>query len=168
MAGSVSSRSKVLILLLITAAAAASSFDQGAAVPVTKGGAGQILANALLCFNKKIIYSKCYEAYRLDERGYLNVPPQATDLFCNGPCLAETQGLLKCIDNTFSNFRFNNKATMADIRGTIQAACSFTKQRGNFNVGDYIQSESSSSTRIPNAARVHAFLLSAGCLIFLF
>ncbi|KAE8076830.1 hypothetical protein FH972_015454 [Carpinus fangiana] len=52
----------------------------------------QITAKALLCFNNKYIYSSYEESYRLSERGNLNVPPQSTDEYCGGPCLAKGYG----------------------------------------------------------------------------
>ncbi|WJX17832.1 hypothetical protein P8452_07701 [Trifolium repens] len=53
---------------------------------------GQNIVKALSCFENKL------------------VPPEATDFFCSGPCLIETQLLLECIDNMLSNFIFYNKA----------------------------------------------------------
>lgn len=61
------------------------------------------------------IYSGCDEAYRLTQSGNLNVPPEATELFCNGPCLAETRLALSCINDVISDFLFYNKATVRDI-----------------------------------------------------
>ncbi|XP_058189945.1 uncharacterized protein LOC131307459 [Rhododendron vialii] len=93
-------------------------------------GPAQTLTNALLCFNNKFIYNRCSEAYRLNQSGDLSVPPEATDEFCNGACLSETQGMLSCIDDIVSGFLFYNKATTRDITGTLHSACSYTKQRG--------------------------------------
>lgn len=76
------------------------------------------------------LYSGCDEAYRLNPSGNINVPSGATDLFCNGPCLAETQLVLNCIDNLLSNFIFYNKATMPEVRYALNAGCSYTPQRG--------------------------------------
>lgn len=76
------------------------------------------------------IYSGCDEAYRLNEEGNINVPPEAINLFCSGPCLTETELVLKCVDNIFSNFLFYNKATVHDIRGALRSGCSSTAQRG--------------------------------------
>ncbi|XP_004304869.1 PREDICTED: uncharacterized protein LOC101301706 [Fragaria vesca subsp. vesca] len=90
---------------------------------------GERFFNALTCFSNKFIYSGCNEAYRLNESGNLNVPPDALDLFCHGPCLAETQQVLKCVDSMLSTFIFNNKATTADIRGALHDGCSYTSQR---------------------------------------
>ena len=76
------------------------------------------------------IYTGCNEAYRLNENGNLNVPRDATDIFCTGPCLAETQLVLKCVDNILSDFTFYNKATVRDIRDVLHAGCSYTSRRG--------------------------------------
>ncbi|KAJ4956797.1 hypothetical protein NE237_013580 [Protea cynaroides] len=102
---------------------------------------GQIVAKAILCFNNKYIYSSCEESYRLNESGNLNVPPEATDQFCNGPCLDETNLVLDCIDGILHNFLFYNEATIQDIRDTISAGCGDTSERGNFNVQQHIQDE---------------------------
>ena len=77
------------------------------------------------------IYSGCDEAYRLTQSGNLNVPPEATDLFCNGPCLAETRSALSCINDVISDFIFYNKASVRDITYALSAGCSSTSQRGN-------------------------------------
>ncbi|KAB1224765.1 GTP-binding protein SAR1A [Morella rubra] len=61
-------------------------------------------------------YSDCDEAYRLNPSGNINVPPGAVELFCNGPCLADTQRVLNCIDKVFSNFVFYNKATLPELQ----------------------------------------------------
>ncbi|KNA14928.1 hypothetical protein SOVF_102880 [Spinacia oleracea] len=100
---------------------------------------GQILIKALSCFNANKIYTRCTEAYRLTQSGYLNIPSAATDQFCYGPCLAETHLVLDCVDHSLSKFVFYNKATSNDIRATLQAACSHTHERGNFDVGEYMQ-----------------------------
>ncbi|KAL0006155.1 hypothetical protein SO802_013716, partial [Lithocarpus litseifolius] len=92
---------------------------------------GQMTAQALFCFNDKLIYSGCDEAYRLNPSGNINVPPEAADQFCNGPCLFETQQILNCINNILSNFLFYNKATIPDVRYALNAGCSNTNQRGS-------------------------------------
>ncbi|XP_037496615.1 uncharacterized protein LOC105647438 [Jatropha curcas] len=102
---------------------------------------------ALSCFNDKI-YSGCSEAYRLTESGNVNVPPEATDLFCNGPCLTETQAILSCINNILSDFLFYNRATVRDIRYVLNAGCSYSSLRGDFNVTRYIEGETSSAYRL--------------------
>ncbi|KAI5587160.1 hypothetical protein BDE02_05G012800 [Populus trichocarpa] len=98
---------------------------------------GQMVAKALLCLNNKIIYSGCDEAYRLTQSGNLNVPPEATELFCNGPCLAETRLALSCINDVISDFLFYNKATVRDITYALSAGCSSTRQRGH-HLGEFI------------------------------
>ncbi|KAE8010305.1 hypothetical protein FH972_006686 [Carpinus fangiana] len=124
---------------------------------------GQMAANALLCFNNKFLYSGCDEEYRLNPSGNINVPPGATDLFCNGPCLAETQLVLSCIDNLLSNFIFYNKATMPEVRSALNAGCSYTPQRGNFNVGDYM-GLTSNAHRLPNLISFYtSMLITAYC-----
>src|SRR5688572_6393125 len=78
------------------------------------------------------IYSSCNEAYRLTQSGYINVPPEATDQFCYGPCLSETHLVLDCVDHSLSTFVFYNKATINTIRTTLRAACSHSNQRGTY------------------------------------
>ncbi|XP_010674167.1 uncharacterized protein LOC104890395 isoform X2 [Beta vulgaris subsp. vulgaris] len=100
---------------------------------------GQIVTKALSCFNANNIYTRCNEGYRLTQSGYLNIPPAATDQFCYGPCLAETHFVLDCVEHSLSTFVFYNKATINDIRSTLQAACGHTHRRANFNVEEYMQ-----------------------------
>lgn len=76
------------------------------------------------------IYRSCEETCRLNENGNLNVPVEKTDTFCQGPCLSETNLVLNCLDNVFSNFIFYNRATIQDIRETIEAGCGYGPQRG--------------------------------------
>jgi hypothetical protein len=78
------------------------------------------------------IYAGCDDAYRLNPSGNIKVPPEATDIFCRGPCLIETQLLLECIDNMLSNFIFYNKANVQQMRYALNAGCSYSRQRGNF------------------------------------
>jgi hypothetical protein len=66
----------------------------------------------------------------LSAGGKLDVPPQSTDEYCNGPCLTETNLVLSCIDNIFENFLFYNKATIQDVRDTVTAACGHGQERG--------------------------------------
>ncbi|WRX25161.1 Small GTPase superfamily [Theobroma cacao] len=94
-------------------------------------------AKAFFCFNNRYIYTGCDEAFRLSESGNLNVPREATNIFCTGPCLAETQLVLQCVDNVLSDFTFYNKATVRDIRDVLRA--------GNFDVENYFQGEISKS-----------------------
>ena len=76
------------------------------------------------------IYSRCEDSCRLNEKGNLNVPADKTDIFCQGPCLSETNLVLNCLNNVFSNFIFYNNATIHDIRDTVEAACGYGPQRG--------------------------------------
>ncbi|XWS14160.1 hypothetical protein CRYUN_Cryun36dG0099900 [Craigia yunnanensis] len=46
-----------------------------------------------------------------------------------------------------TNFLFYNKATFQDIRDTIQAACSYGPERGNFKVEEHIEAERSSANK---------------------
>ncbi|KAJ1425510.1 hypothetical protein SESBI_10855, partial [Sesbania bispinosa] len=90
------------------------------------------------------IYVGCDEAYRLNPSGNINVPPEATDFFCSGPCLTETQLMLDCIDNILSNFIFYNKATVQQMRYALNAGCSYSRQRGQDTIcfqGDLNQLE---------------------------
>ncbi|XP_059434963.1 uncharacterized protein LOC132167933 [Corylus avellana] len=132
-------------------------------VPQTGGvvyDPAQITAKALLCFNNKYIYSSCEESYRLSQRGNLNVPLQSTDEYCGGPCLTETNLVLDCIDNIFTNFLFYNKATIQDVRDTIAAACGHGPERGNFDVAEHIQAEESNAHKA-----VNHFLFGLGLMI---
>ncbi|GKV18445.1 hypothetical protein SLEP1_g28828 [Rubroshorea leprosula] len=128
------------------------------------------LAKVLSCFNNKLIYSACNEEYRLNESGELQVPVEATELFCSGPCLGETESVLNCVDNTFSNFIFYNRATVQAVRNVLNSGCSFSTQRGNFNVGEYLQGlgDISSADRLSNLICFTAFALIIGCYILIF
>ncbi|KAH7513440.1 uncharacterized protein LOC107433235 [Ziziphus jujuba] len=108
----------------------------------------EIVAKALLCFNDKYIYINCEESYRLNESGDLNVPFDKTDAYCNGPCLDETHLVLDCIDNILTNFLFYNKATIQDIRDTIQAGCGTGSERGKFNVAEHLKAEANNANQI--------------------
>ncbi|RVW39175.1 hypothetical protein CK203_078202 [Vitis vinifera] len=123
----------------------------------------RMFEKALLCFNNKLIYSGCDEEYRLNESGNINVPPQITDQFCNGPCLAETQLLLNCINNIFSGFLFDNKASVQAISDTIRAGCSFSRQRGNFNVAQY----TSPAPRITISMSFYSWIVFGFCLLLI-
>ncbi|TXG65304.1 hypothetical protein EZV62_006579 [Acer yangbiense] len=127
---------------------------------------GQMVAKALLCFSNKFVYSGCEEEFRLNESGNLNVPVEATELFCNGPCLAETQFVLNCVDRVFSNFLFFNKARVGDVRTALNMGCSQTDQRGYFNVGRYITGNNGQKLQSFNG--FHALTLLAGsCFLIL-
>ncbi|XP_021899010.1 uncharacterized protein LOC110815496 [Carica papaya] len=131
---------------------------------------GERIAKALFCFDNHFIYSECEKEYRLNESGNLNVPFAANNIFCNGPCLVETQLVLNCVDNILSNFLFYNKATVRDLRNTVRAGCSFTSRRGNFNVGNYLQGEISrgNALSLPNSIRLFASaIVITGVLLIL-
>ncbi|KAL5541918.1 hypothetical protein UlMin_009628 [Ulmus minor] len=124
----------------------AGGFNQG------QSGAGgydppQIVAKALLCFHDKYIYSSCEESYRLTESGNLEVPSEKTEEYCSGPCLTETNLVLDCIDNILSHFVFYNRATIQEVRETVQAGCGYGPERGDFNVEEHIESEESNVGR---------------------
>ncbi|KAL6324136.1 hypothetical protein AAG906_006407 [Vitis piasezkii] len=119
----------------------------------------RMFEKALLCFNNKLIYSGCDEEYRLNESGNINVPPQITGQFCNGPCLAETQLLLNCINNIFSGFLFDNKASVRAISDTIRAGCSFS----NFNVAQY----TSPAPRITISMSFYSWIVFGFCLLLI-
>ncbi|KAG9459597.1 hypothetical protein H6P81_004105 [Aristolochia fimbriata] len=101
----------------------------------------QIVTRALYCLNNRLIYRSCQEDYRLSADGSINVPPQAVDAYCTGPCIDETRLVLNCVDGIISNFIFDNGATTRAVRSTIIAACSDSSQRGNFNVAAHILDE---------------------------
>ncbi|KAF8106779.1 hypothetical protein N665_0133s0017 [Sinapis alba] len=103
------------------------------------GGAGIFVQRAAFCFNNNLLYRGCNEAFRLNQGGEFKVPPEETDSFCNGPCAAETELVLECINSVMSNFVFYNRATPRDIRNTLRGGCSNSFTRGNFNVGNYAQ-----------------------------
>ncbi|GKU85403.1 hypothetical protein SLEP1_g82 [Rubroshorea leprosula] len=138
-------------------------------VPQTGPGASdpaQIVAKALLCFNDKQIYSSCAESYRLTVSGNLDVPSQYADEFCTGPCLNETHLVLKCIEFIMTNFEFYNKATIQDIRDTIQAGCGYGPERGKFNVTEHREPEESSTNKATIRVLVSLGLMVIGPILF--
>ncbi|KAJ4769307.1 Glycine-rich protein family [Rhynchospora pubera] len=102
-------------------------------------GAAGIVGDALECFNDRYVYSSCQESYRLTAQGSLTVPPQGTDEFCDGPCLEETNLVLKCIDNIMYNFRFYDGASVSDVRYALTRGCGHSIGRGDFNVLESFQ-----------------------------
>lgn len=121
------------------------------------GGAGILVQRAAFCFNNNLVsmidkttikeeatlfdknyylspylqlYRGCNEAFRLNQGGEFKVPPEETDRFCNGPCAAETELVLECINNVMSDFVFYNRATLRDIRNTLRGGCSNSFTRG--------------------------------------
>lgn len=125
---------------------------------------GSSIAKALSCFDNKIIYVGCEEAYRLNPSGNINIPPEATDVFCSGPCLIETQLMLNCIDNILSNFLFYNKATVQQMRYALNAGCSYSSQRGNFNLGDYTGEEINRGRKLSDLIRFYIFIPMAAAV----
>ncbi|KAK7356145.1 hypothetical protein VNO80_15411 [Phaseolus coccineus] len=128
---------------------------------------GQNLVKALSCFNNKLIYVGCDEAYRLNPSGNINIPVEATDLFCSGACLTEAQLVLNCIDDILSNFIFYNKATVQQMRYALNAGCSFSRQRGNFNLAAYIGGETNNAPKLPILRRSYLFILAAAAAVYL-
>lgn len=86
------------------------------------------------CFESgktKQIYRGCNKEYQLNESGDLHIPCEATNEYCNGPCLSETKTLLSCIDKLASNFLFLNRATTQLIGNVLDTGCrGYTNQRG--------------------------------------
>ncbi|KAK4265853.1 hypothetical protein QN277_026849 [Acacia crassicarpa] len=115
---------------------------------------GEFASEALLCFNDKYIYNGCEEQSRLNEKGYLKVPPEKTEEFCEGPCASETNSVLKCLHNIFSDFLFGNKATINDVAATIKTGCGYGPERGDFNVEKHIQNYEGSSGRKANNVQI--------------
>jgi len=48
--------------------------------------------------------------------------------------MSETNLVLGCIDNIFSNFIFYNRATIEDVKETILAGCGYGSERGDYHV----------------------------------
>ncbi|PIA61147.1 hypothetical protein AQUCO_00300578v1 [Aquilegia coerulea] len=86
------------------------------------------------------IYKSCDESCRLTQSGNINVSPEETDQFCEGPCFEESNHVLNCLNDVFSHFLFYNEATIKDVRATLRAGCSHTSERGNFNVAEHLES----------------------------
>lgn len=84
------------------------------------------------------------------------MPPGSADAFCGGPCLAETELVLRCVDDIMANFRFYNGASAADVRFALDRGCGRSGLRGNFDVlrrlegGDgYLYGRGSSGSSLP-------------------
>uniref|UniRef100_A0A7N0U3X1 DUF7731 domain-containing protein n=1 Tax=Kalanchoe fedtschenkoi TaxID=63787 RepID=A0A7N0U3X1_KALFE len=127
--------------VVLAVALACASVSHGLDDPAT------ITAKALQCFNNRFIYSSCNEDYRLTMAGEINVPPEYTDEYCNGPCMTETHLVLNCVDNILLHFAFYNRATVQDVRDTIKAACSDSKERGHFSVAEHMAAEESAANK---------------------
>ncbi|KAJ1254265.1 hypothetical protein BS78_K098400 [Paspalum vaginatum] len=93
-----------------------------------------IVARALVCFTDRYIYSGCQGAFRLGPLGALDVPPGSADAFCGGPCLPETQHVLRCVDAVMAGFRFYNGASVGDVRSALDRGCGHSGLRGDFDV----------------------------------
>ncbi|KAL9685191.1 hypothetical protein QQ045_022638 [Rhodiola kirilowii] len=153
MAVSISMSLKFLSLTLLYFATSCCRLAYGQQNPVAAA------SRAFYCFNNKF-YKRCGEEYRLDQSGYVNIPSYATDDYCHGPCLRETQSLLNCIDDMFSSFFFLNRATVPDVRNALRAGCSYTTQRGIFNVGDYIGREINDSNKLQSSVSFIVLMLA--------
>ncbi|XP_006645719.2 uncharacterized protein LOC102714972 [Oryza brachyantha] len=110
------------------------SDEAAAAFHGQKRSTGDIVARAIICFNDRYIYSGCQEQYRLGPEGALHVPPPAAEAFCGGPCLAETNLVLGCVDGIMDSFRFYNGAAVGDVRLALDRGCGHTGLRGDFDV----------------------------------
>ncbi|KAL0919108.1 hypothetical protein M5K25_011183 [Dendrobium thyrsiflorum] len=92
-----------------------------------------IVAKAMACFDDHYLYSTCQESYRLNVQGCIEVPQEAVEEYCEGPCLLETKLVLQCLHNIFNNFRFYNGATLLLVRHALDRGCSHGENRGDFN-----------------------------------
>ncbi|KAL3626579.1 hypothetical protein CASFOL_030128 [Castilleja foliolosa] len=114
-------------------------------------GTSPIFSEALGCFSDKRIYSSCNEARRLTQSGELNIPPEYADEYCNGACLSETSRVLDCLGGILKGFVFYNRATLRDVRETIESGCGYGPKRGNFDVLQHIQSDDASKNKASKA-----------------
>ncbi|CAD6232251.1 unnamed protein product [Miscanthus lutarioriparius] len=139
-----------------------------------------IVGRALFCFNHRYIYSGCQGSFRLGPEGALDVPPGSADAFCGGPCLAETELVLRCVDGIMANFRFYNGASAADVRFALDRGCGHSGLRGDFDVlqrigvgadgnyGDgyfYGHGDDGARRSVNNLAAVPLLLMSAAAAI---
>ncbi|WOL18377.1 hypothetical protein Cni_G27172 [Canna indica] len=108
---------------------------------MSDSNAAGIIATAMACFNDQAVYSSCQESYRLNAQGTINVPREATDAYCGGPCLTETKLVLSCVDNILYSFRFYNGASVRDVRYTLDAGCGHSGRRGDFNVAEHLDDD---------------------------
>ncbi|KAL6584170.1 hypothetical protein OROMI_003459 [Orobanche minor] len=98
----------------------------------------RIFNKALGCLKPNYIYSSCEEEHRLTENGELHVTPEYREEYCKGPCLKETRHVLDCMNGILKGFVFLNRATLDDVRDTIESGC-YGPKRGNFDVLQHIQ-----------------------------
>ncbi|XP_066308648.1 uncharacterized protein [Miscanthus floridulus] len=80
------------------------------------------------------IATGCQGSFRLGPQGALDVPPGSADAFCGGPCLPETELVLRCVDGIMANFRFYNGASAGDVRFALDRGCGHSGLRGDFDV----------------------------------
>ncbi|KAK8916953.1 hypothetical protein KSP39_PZI023243 [Platanthera zijinensis] len=92
-----------------------------------------ILTKARACFDDPYVYISCQNSYRLRELGSIDIPADAVDEYCGGPCLKETKLVLMCLHNTFDNFRFYNGRTLRDVGYALDRGCSLGMDRGDFS-----------------------------------
>ncbi|XP_042424151.1 uncharacterized protein LOC122011825 [Zingiber officinale] len=97
-----------------------------------------LVAKAMTCFDNSVVYSSCQESYRLNAEGTINVPKEATDDYCGGPCLSETKFVLSCVDEILYTFKFYNGASVQDVKYTLDAGCGDTNKRGDFDVAEHL------------------------------
>ncbi|KAH6820248.1 hypothetical protein C2S53_011968 [Perilla frutescens var. hirtella] len=114
-----------------------------------------LFTKALECFND----GYCEEAYRVNENGEVEVPHEYVDEYCNGPCLKETHLVLDCIHQIFKYFVFYNKATVPDVRQTINTACAYGPKRGDFNVAEHIKVYEDDASKLSTTLVVYATVL---------
>lgn len=70
------------------------------------------------------------------------MPPEYTDDYCKGPCLEETNHVLDCMDGILKGFLFLNRATLDNVRDTIESGCGYGPKRGacdSFPSFDYVE-----------------------------
>ncbi|KAG2596469.1 uncharacterized protein LOC120710522 [Panicum virgatum] len=120
--------------LLVPCCTSDGSVAAAAAFHGQERDAPEIVGRALVCFDDRYIYSGCQGSFRLGPQGALDVPPGSADAFCGGPCVAETELVLRCVDGIMGNFRFYNGATAADVRSALDRGCGRSGLRGDFDV----------------------------------
>lgn len=125
-----------------------------------------IVGRAMECFDHA---DTCKPEQRLSISGSIDVPRDQTDEYCNGGCYEQTQLVLTCVDEILSNFEFDNKATIEDIRQTITEGCSNTDKRGDFDVTEHMDSTSHASKSLSaNLSSLTIFVTLWGLLSMIF
>ncbi|KAI5061810.1 hypothetical protein GOP47_0022349 [Adiantum capillus-veneris] len=84
--------------------------------------------NALKCLQNQSV--ECPFGTALNESGVLLVNATTQQQFCGGTCANQTLVELSCISNVLADFRFNNDATITNVKDAIQSGCA----TGNFTV----------------------------------